>query len=66
MYNGGSGRENTGTGGSGSAAGSTKGGSSSKNKKKAASGGGRNGEDLDADEEKPPVKRLKITYSRDQ
>lgn len=78
MYNGNSGRngENSapsGPSGPGSQPGSVKGGNSSKNKKKAASGNssaaGRNGNgngDEDAgDDEKQPVKRLKITYSRE-
>lgn len=42
--------------------GSVKAGGASKNKKKAA--GGNKEEDV-GDEDKPPMKRLKITYSRE-
>ncbi|KAK1140534.1 hypothetical protein N8T08_010280 [Aspergillus melleus] len=66
-YNGSTGKPN---GETGSASGSVKGGSSSKNKKKSNNNSSGNNKDSknDDDEEggdKPPTKRLKISYGRD-
>lgn len=65
MYNGvgsGPGKPNGGLD-AGNGSGNVKGGGGSSKNKKKAPGTGNKEEDLD--EDKPPVKRLKITYSRD-
>ncbi|RDH29577.1 histone acetyltransferase subunit NuA4-domain-containing protein [Aspergillus welwitschiae] len=62
-YNGSTGKP--GNGDASSAANSVKGGQASKNKKKSAASNKDKGDDDGTDGDRPPTKRLKITYGRD-